>query len=652
MPDIQKIGAGNVGFGHAGSRFGAANSYANYTQRSTFRFTYDATVFELFLRSNRDLGYTLQTSDGSLDSFTSTVYKTFPDERTKISTINTDAFAVDILNVRSAGLTSLNGPDGTADLTSFPGLVLCQLSGTRCTRFIADLLYGLTIDGTQAAGKVLDVTEVNANELRAPNSNCRDVKWPRNGTRLGAIVLGAHAIDTPQKLTAMPVLNAIYMDANKAPAGQGIGRLDLTLNPQLTYLSLREARINDIDIADPSPSLGYVDLVFNDFSKSYNGVPGDPRSVLRLIVRAPNLSSLIALHMGLDADTLEAILTHLVSTKRVPYLALGQSGSTQHYLNPNPIYPGRPNEPLVTLEAQQKLAAFRAQGGYIEINDPVFQVTLLTHTTAQIDFISGKKDITWFKPGDQVRVNETFNSDLFNTGEHTVLSGSGKSFIVTNYKKVNSFNGATGTCTLVKPVNYAGMYVDNMTGALDVSAMPTIGDLNFRVEARVNLQGHIYGNFIGGNTNASLEAFCIFQRNGELIAYCQAGAQGKGIFRPINTPEQAAVGTWIRVGYERIGDTIYGLLEGQRVWAQQVGAFTIDPLTVINISYRGGGGGGVDTQHYLDWFTLEIATGPNGELERWLDFQYNDPTAALPVNQGKLGGVMGAYTNMKYIEVP
>lgn len=186
--------------------------------------------------------------------------------------------------------------------------------------------------------------------------------------------------------------------------------------------------------------------------------------------------------------------------------------------------------------------------------------------------------------------------------------------------------------------NYAAAFLDSGVGLLETNKLPIIGDLDFRLEVRVNLQNYVYGNFIGGNSPSNLESFCIYQRNGELIAYVQAPAQGKGLFRAVNTADQAPIGTFVRAGYERINDTIYGLFEGQRVWAQQVGAFTVDQLAVLNICSRGGSGGGVDTACYLDWLTLDLGTGPSGTMERWLDFQFNEPDDTPALNAGKLGG--------------
>ena len=192
------------------------------------------------------------------------------------------------------------------------------------------------------------------------------------------------------------------------------------------------------------------------------------------------------------------------------------------------------------------------------------------------------------------------------------------------------------------PLNYAAAFLDYTVGAVDTTNLPVIGDLDFRLEVRVNLQKYVYGNFIGGNSPGNLESFCLFQRNGELLAYVQAGAQGKVVFTAVNSADQAPIGKFVRAGYERIGDTIYGLFAGQRVWAQQVGAFTVGQLTMLNICSRGGSGGGVDTFCYLDWLTLDLGTGPAGALERWLDFQFNEPDDTPALNAGKLGGSMVA----------
>jgi hypothetical protein len=186
--------------------------------------------------------------------------------------------------------------------------------------------------------------------------------------------------------------------------------------------------------------------------------------------------------------------------------------------------------------------------------------------------------------------------------------------------------------------NYAGVFTSPLFGYIDTSALPVIGDLDFRLEVRVNLQNYVYGNFISGNSPVTLEAFCLYQRNGELLVYPQAPSQGKSLFKPLNTADQAPIGTYVQAGYERIGPVIYGLFEGKRVWAENVGTFTMDALTTLNISYRGGGGGGANTEHYLDWLRLDLGTGPGGQMQRWLDYQFNEADGEPSLNAGLLGG--------------
>jgi hypothetical protein len=196
-------------------------------------------------------------------------------------------------------------------------------------------------------------------------------------------------------------------------------------------------------------------------------------------------------------------------------------------------------------------------------------------------------------------------------------------------------------------LNYAADFSGGQTASQNTEALPVIGDFDFRIEVRVNRQGSVYGNFIMGNTGLggayNLEGFCIYERYGEYLVYVRgidSNGAYRGFFDPINTPDQAPIGTWVRVGYERIGDTLYALFNGQRVWAQKVGKWTIDPLVALNISTRGGGGGGVPSLHYLDWLRFDLGTGPGGTLERWLNLDFNENDNEPSRNTGLLGGQM------------
>ena len=126
-------------------------------------------------------------------------------------------------------------------------------------------------------------------------------------------------------------------------------------------------------------------------------------------------------------------------------------GSVNTHYQQGPGINGRACELLVSVQARAKLAQARAAGSYIEINDLVFQTTILTENDARINLINSARPITWWGVGDVLDCPQPFNSDLFNYSSHTVLSGSGTSWIVSNTTGYpGSSIGASGLSVLTK----------------------------------------------------------------------------------------------------------------------------------------------------------------------------------------------------------
>jgi hypothetical protein len=410
---------------------------------SILTVVFESAVLTLYVRTNPQTTLTLVSSDGTQDIFNTTITKYYPDATRRSVSLDTDPKSVDILNITTPGTVSLNGPVGTVDFTSFPNVVGASCVDSYCNVFKANILYDCNFSRAQCAGRVLDLSGVRCSALYATHTLCRDMAWPANA---GAVIASNHALSVPQVLPHIPSLSTIYLEYNQAGSTAGMGLLDLSANPQTGSLYARQARLNHLKVA-PANSLSYVDVTLCDLSREYDGQPGRPVCLAELLEKSPILNRLDAYNSGIDSDSMERLLRAVVAAGRAYVLIFSGGNANQHYLNTGG-FNGRVNEALVTKEGVQVLAAARAQGCYIEFNDASFYVTILSSTTARIDYVGGTKDCTALEVGTVVICTQPFNGDLFNYGEHTVLSGSGQSFVVSNTTSIPGAAGAAGNSAI------------------------------------------------------------------------------------------------------------------------------------------------------------------------------------------------------------
>ena len=416
-----------------------------------FPFGFQDTTLALTVRTTGGQWLTLQTSTGSRDTFRDALTEHFADASPKTAElVAPDARVVDIVSVSSPNLLFFDGPPGTVDTSRLPSLVVCSFLDSLCNRFIVNILYGLTIDGAQCAGRPLDLGEVRCSDLRASNTYCAAIVWPAVAPGLGVFVLTNHAIAAAPPLPALPVLKYLDVSTNNASAGAGFGQLDISKNPQLDTLNARDTLVNDL-VTVPGMQLSTVNLIFNDFSAPLNGTTGQPESIVALVANCLQLRQLSAYNCGLSAANLEAILDELLAThgtRTVGQYDFSFGNASFHYLSA-PINHQRPNESLVTASAQAKLALVQSYGYNFGWNLPVFRATVLTEDTVRIEYISGHDDVTWWQPGDTITFMQSTNRDLVNEGNHTVLSGTGKVFVATNTKIYPGWIGFTGDNNLI-----------------------------------------------------------------------------------------------------------------------------------------------------------------------------------------------------------
>ncbi|MDF7809902.1 hypothetical protein [Hymenobacter sp. YC55] len=416
--------------------------------RPTIEFTFFSTELRLTVRTTTGLTTTLSTDDGSADAFIGEINKTYPNASRRTCGISiAQPETVDLLTIRSGGVVSLNGDEGIADFSAFRNLVAAALNGSKCTTFKANFQYSLDIDGTDCYDQILDVTEVNASQIRAGNSNCTSVGWPINAPGLSEIVLNGNRIAYPQVLPPMPSLSALYIANNGLTGGAGLGLLDLRNVPGLQRLEARESRINDIKTA-PGSNLTFLNIIYCNFSLALNGVPGRPGSLPELVANCRGLQQFQAYAAGINRATAEGIFDVLLADDagraRCQFLT-GLGNVNDHWLSAGSITrSARANESIVTAAARTKLDQIRALGHYYEQNLPVFNVVILSDTSVRIDLISSDDDVTMWQVGDVINCHQSFNPDLMNQGDHTVLSGSGKRWVISNVKGYAGFIGNTG----------------------------------------------------------------------------------------------------------------------------------------------------------------------------------------------------------------
>jgi hypothetical protein len=412
----------------------------------SLRLGYLAATLQLGFRTTTGALITLKTSDGSVDNFRDNITKNFPDNSLKESTITIgDTKTVDILSITSPNTLYINGPTGTCDVSAFPNLLVFKVQNSLCTRFIGKIPLNAEIQGAQCSGKQLDISRLDSSDIRANYSYCSDVAWPVDAPNCQTIQMNYAAINRPQVLTNMPNLVNLYLDYSAAPAGAGMGELDISRCLNLRLLSMREGRINAIKSV-PGQQLQYLNAIFTCFATEQSGVAGRPGSFAELVTNSRQLYGVDALGLGLSAADQIALFDGLIATEgtRVACNMNGMAfGSiNEHYNRFSSI--ARANEALVTQQAVIKLNYCRSLGHAIPATDYVFEALIISDTELQITLLNAAADITVFGVGSVLVVNQLWNADLASYGEHTVLSGSGKVWVISNTKAAVGFIGFGG----------------------------------------------------------------------------------------------------------------------------------------------------------------------------------------------------------------
>jgi hypothetical protein len=414
----------------------------------SLRFGYTADTCSLQFRTITGALLTLKTSDGSLTNFRDEIVVTFPDSTLKESTITVgDTATVDILNIRSPNLLYLNGPTGTCDIRAFPSLLAFSLVQPLCNRFIGKLPLSISIGEPRLAGKVLDISALDANELRINGSGCVDISYPVGSTYVNLLQIGSHSINVPQVFTNMPKLTTVYMDGNIGPQGGGIGEVDITRCTAITYLSLREAKFNAIKTV-PGMALQYVNFIFNDFTAVQSGHAGKPESFVAMVANSLNLNNVDAYNIGLSAAQQVALYDVLIATDtgraRCVFQLIFEQSINAHYNLYTPNSNSRQLEAIVTQPEIIKYNYVRSLGHYIRLTDYIFEAVMIGDTAMQITIANASADITTFGIGSTLNVLASTNGDLFSLGARKVLSGSGKVWTIDNAPNYLGYGGSVG----------------------------------------------------------------------------------------------------------------------------------------------------------------------------------------------------------------